>query len=402
MIFLKHIVVSESEPPKNLIKENYTPAIKNYFTSNTYDDYHIQPIEYVNINELKILLSTLDITKDMILCISFFRSGHSRFFDILNINNLFFNRFLQKSRKNKLILSEPLECFDYRNFIEHFINPTVWSQVKFLTCNIDIEYGPRYTIPILRFNSFIPYTYNILKNSTQNKYIIDKDFFIPANTIRGTKYIVMHLLNKAGLLEHNYYTYGEYTDLQKEKTNRDSKIFFNDSTQLDTLSDALHNYEVEKHHIEIQETPGSNRYLYLHLNEKLDMYYKSCRIGVVIEDYFLIGKENKFVYHKLFNIVTEKTLNFVFLKKPFVVFQCKNFLRNFRKLGFETFSPFINEDYDDIKDDIERFQAIVLEMQRIANLSEEEKKNLLINLDQRCKHNFSLMSEMHNKNQLIL
>jgi hypothetical protein len=122
----------------------------------------------------------------------------------------------------------------------------------------------------------------------------------------------------------------------------------------------------------------------------------------VIEDYFLIGKENKFVYHKLFNIVTEKTFHYVFLKKPFVVFQCKNFLRNLRKLGFETFSPFINEDYDDIKDDIERFQAIVLEMQRIANLSEEEKKNLLINLDQRCKHNFSLMSEMHNKNQLIL
>jgi hypothetical protein len=41
-------------------------------------------------------------------------------------------------------------------------------------------------------------------------------------------------------------------------------------------------------------------------------------------------------------------------------------------------------------------------MQRIANLSEAEKKNLLRNLGQRCNHNFSLMSEMYNKNQLIL
>ena len=84
------------------------------------------------------------------------------------------------------------------------------------------------------------------------------------------------------------------------------------------------------------------------------------------------------------------------------MFQAKHFLKNFRKLGFKTFSPYINEDYDNIDDDIERFQACVDEMKRISLLSEKDKNVLLDNLKEVCEYNFGLMSEMYNKKELIL
>ena len=55
------------------------------------------------------------------------------------------------------------------------------------------------------------------------------------------------------------------------------------------------------------------------------------------------------------------------------------FLSDLRKLGFKTFSPFIDETYDTIVDNEQRRTAIVNEVERITKLNETEYLTLLDN-----------------------
>jgi hypothetical protein len=71
-------------------------------------------------------------------------------------------------------------------------------------------------------------------------------------------------------------------------------------------------------------------------------------------------------------------------------------------MGYKSFSPFINEDYDLIQDDITRFKAVIEEMKRITNLSQEEKLILQNNLIEVCEDNFNIMSEKYYNNNLLL
>jgi hypothetical protein len=54
---------------------------------------------------------------------------------------------------------------------------------------------------------------------------------------------------------------------------------------------------------------------------------------------------------------TEKTAKPLFAKRPFIVFGSANFLYNLNQLGFQTFDSIIDESYDQITDDDERWQA---------------------------------------------
>jgi hypothetical protein len=70
--------------------------------------------------------------------------------------------------------------------------------------------------------------------------------------------------------------------------------------------------------------------------------------------------------------ITEKTNKPVACQKPFIAFSTPYFLEDFRQLGFETFSPYINEDYDREHDNLKRLNMIVDEIERILNLPKHE------------------------------
>lgn len=69
---------------------------------------------------------------------------------------------------------------------------------------------------------------------------------------------------------------------------------------------------------------------------------------------------------------TEKIYKPIAAKHPFIVLSTPNFLQHMRKLGFRTFHPFINEDYDLEIDDMKRFRLVVNEMLRLCNFTNEE------------------------------
>jgi hypothetical protein len=75
--------------------------------------------------------------------------------------------------------------------------------------------------------------------------------------------------------------------------------------------------------------------------------------------------------------LTEKTLRPLACGHPFMLAAGAGSLELLKYYGFKTFSPYINESYDSIKDDDLRLQAIVSEMKRIQLLPTIDLDNLI-------------------------
>jgi len=77
--------------------------------------------------------------------------------------------------------------------------------------------------------------------------------------------------------------------------------------------------------------------------------------------------------------ITEKTNKPVACCKPFIAFSTPYFLEDVLQLGFETFSPYIDESYDTETDNQKRLNMIVDEIERITNLPADEYNALVEN-----------------------
>ena len=86
--------------------------------------------------------------------------------------------------------------------------------------------------------------------------------------------------------------------------------------------------------------------------------------------------------------ITEKTWKSISVKKPFIIYGVFKSLAWLRELGYKTFHPFINEEYDTIADDTLRKQAIILEMKRISDMNSDELSDLLANCKDRIEYNY--------------
>ena len=98
--------------------------------------------------------------------------------------------------------------------------------------------------------------------------------------------------------------------------------------------------------------------------------YRSTNIEVVLETLFDDSRLQ----------LTEKILRPIACGQPFMLASTPGSLAYLRQYGFETFSPWVNETYDTIQDPVQRLQAIVQEMRRIADLSADEKTFLYTGL----------------------
>lgn len=70
--------------------------------------------------------------------------------------------------------------------------------------------------------------------------------------------------------------------------------------------------------------------------------------------------------------ISEKTFKCVRMKHPFIIVGPAGMLEFLRSRGYKTFSPFIDESYDAVEDDMLRMQMIVNEVVRLCNLPDDE------------------------------
>jgi hypothetical protein len=72
-------------------------------------------------------------------------------------------------------------------------------------------------------------------------------------------------------------------------------------------------------------------------------------------------------------------------------------LHNLRKFGFETFDPFINEDYDQEENGFKRTEMIFDELDKFRNKSDKELKDWWKQILPILEHNQKTFINMGNK-----
>jgi len=102
--------------------------------------------------------------------------------------------------------------------------------------------------------------------------------------------------------------------------------------------------------------------------------------------------------HKLF--LSDAILAPILNQIPFLVIGCRHTLRYLRSEGFETFNSIIDESYDDIKDDVERWEAVIQQVKLLSISDWQAKRDQVQEI---VKHNFYHMFAIapHKEQELI-
>ena len=88
---------------------------------------------------------------------------------------------------------------------------------------------------------------------------------------------------------------------------------------------------------------------------------------------------------------TEKTWKTIRAKHPFIITSVPYVLQGLRELGYKTFHPYIDESYDTIEDDETRVMAIMDEVERLCNMTDDETREWLANVQPICDFNYKLL-----------
>ena len=122
----------------------------------------------------------------------------------------------------------------------------------------------------------------------------------------------------------------------------------------------------------------------------LSKYYNESFLSIVVETY--CGNNPPFF--------TEKIWKPIAMKQPFILMNSKHSLKFLQDLGFKTFSPIIDESYDEL-DNPHRWDHIFREIKRFSNFSIDtliEKQQQLQNvLDHNYNHYYSTLPKIYEK-----
>jgi hypothetical protein len=120
--------------------------------------------------------------------------------------------------------------------------------------------------------------------------------------------------------------------------------------------------------------------------------YLNSYLHIVSETYFEYIEDQMFFSEKIYKPM-------VFLQ-PFILFSQPYSLKYLRELGFRTFhSKYINEDYDNIKNDRERFLAALTQIQRVLSMPKNQLNDMTKEFLDILVHNYDNLKFRYNNNK---
>lgn len=138
----------------------------------------------------------------------------------------------------------------------------------------------------------------------------------------------------------------------------------------------------------IADTDNFKKNHALNINED---YYKHFPINLVSETFFF----NDSVF------ASEKVWKPMLVGQIFLVMAPPFYLQALKKLGFQTFSPWINEEYDLITDHVDRALELMRVLKSIVKLTDAEFAELLVKCQSAVEHNKKILMDTERINQLI-
>lgn len=101
--------------------------------------------------------------------------------------------------------------------------------------------------------------------------------------------------------------------------------------------------------------------------------------------YTVIAETN---YSNQYSFYTEKTSKPIIARRLFVIFAGQHYLQNLHKLGFKTFDSVIDESYDSIEDNAQRWAAACEQLSALCKL---DQATVLEKIQPIVEHNFTVM-----------
>lgn len=98
--------------------------------------------------------------------------------------------------------------------------------------------------------------------------------------------------------------------------------------------------------------------------------------------------------------MAEKISKPMMAARPFIVFGIRHYVRTLQQLGFKTFHPYIDESYDDIDNDLDRWSCA---FEQVVKLHDRDIDRLYLHLEDRIQHNANLIKTLESQanNSLI-
>ena len=124
--------------------------------------------------------------------------------------------------------------------------------------------------------------------------------------------------------------------------------------------------------------------------------YDNSYYSIVTETYFYadMSMDNLSADNIPAIFFTEKIYKPIAMKHPFILVSRANSLKWLRNLGFKTFSPYINESYDDELNDDVRMNMIVDEVKRLDKFTDAEWIEWQNNIKSIVDYNFQIYSSL--------
>ena len=116
--------------------------------------------------------------------------------------------------------------------------------------------------------------------------------------------------------------------------------------------------------------------------------YEKFDIKYYLDSYFQVVTGNDFTDLDDQLIFSEKIWKPITNFQPFIYLDNAGALKKLREYGFKTFSPFIDERYDDILDVKKRFSMIETEINKLCNKSIEEIQEWYWSIEDVLKYNY--------------
>lgn len=237
----------------------------------------------------------------------------------------------------------------------------------------------------------ISVSYRIRKyEPNYNKKITHKKFIMFNKRWRKHRPLFVALLKINDLLDYGYVSLVENISTRETHS---WDHFFSNFLNKDNLFYPLLNknknkiYKIKNLVVDTQDVHNNN--LVAPFNVMSEQFYCSSFFSIVAETYFY-KEENAGL------CLTEKIFKPMAFYHPFIVLAKPKTIALLKSIGYRTFHPFINEEYDNEIDDDTRMFMVLQEVKRLCNLNIDEMNIFIQNTISICRHNFNLLKSKNN------
>jgi hypothetical protein len=247
-------------------------------------------------------------------------------------------------------------------------------------------------------------TLKILKTPTIDNKPKEKTYLCFNRTLRPHRLILLSLLLRENLVDAGSYSFFQNNIVDNNLYNSfvgTHEGYFDKQLLDEAKKSYLANINRLPLRLNIEQSQNK-----ISLDHDDYTYFENSLLSLVTETFYFeeafkdnCGNNIKFNDGIFF---TDKIFKPISMCHPFILVSRPHMLKSLRQLGYKTFSPFINEDYDDIEHNGERLIAIVNELKRIHNLSNEEKKKWIINVLPMAIHNYKHIKSKKDLSCFIL